>query len=43
MAHESVLLKETIEGLSFQNGDIYLDATLGSGGHMEGVWQKMKN
>ncbi|MEK7635020.1 MAG: 16S rRNA (cytosine(1402)-N(4))-methyltransferase RsmH [Patescibacteria group bacterium] len=42
MAHESVLLKEVIEGLSFQDGDIYLDATVGSGGHMEAVWKKMK-
>ena len=43
MNHESVLLKEIIDGLSFQDGDIYLDATLGMGGHMEGVWQKMKS
>ncbi len=43
MIHESVLLKEIIDGLSFQDGDVYLDATLGTGGHMEGVWQKMKN
>ncbi len=42
MAHGSVLLKEVIEGLSFQDGDIYLDATVGSGGHMEAVWEKMK-
>lgn len=42
MAHASVLLKEVIEGLDFQDGDIYLDATVGSGGHMEEVWQKMK-
>lgn len=42
MAHASVLLKEVIEGLSFEEGDVYLDATLGSGGHMEEVWQKMK-
>jgi 16S rRNA (cytosine1402-N4)-methyltransferase len=42
MSHESVLLKEVIEGLSFQDGDIYLDATVGSGGHMEEVWKKMK-
>src|SRR3989344_1101360 len=42
MAHESVLLKEIIEGLAFQDGDIYLDATVGSGGHMEEVWKKMK-
>lgn len=43
MAHVSVLLKEVIEGLDFQNGDIYLDATVGSGGHMEKVWKKMKD
>jgi 16S rRNA (cytosine1402-N4)-methyltransferase len=42
MSHESVLLKEVIEGLSLQDGDIYLDATVGSGGHMEAVWEKMK-
>jgi 16S rRNA (cytosine1402-N4)-methyltransferase len=43
MAHESVLLKEAIDGLSLENGDIYLDATVGSGGHMEEVWRRMKN
>jgi 16S rRNA (cytosine1402-N4)-methyltransferase len=43
MAHESVLLKETIDGLSFEDGDIYLDATVGSGGHMEEVWKRMKD
>ncbi len=43
MAHESVLLKETIDGLSLVDGDIYLDATVGSGGHMEEVWRRMKD
>jgi len=43
MSHASVLSKEVIEGLSFQDGDIYLDATVGSGGHMEEIWKKMKN
>ena len=43
MAHESVLLKEAIDGLDLQAGDIYLDATLGSGGHMEEVWRRMKD
>ena len=42
MAHESVLLQEVMEGLDFQDGDVYLDATVGAGGHMEKVWQKMK-
>ena len=35
MAHESVLLHETIDGLALAEGDIYLDATLGLGGHLE--------
>lgn len=43
MAHASVLLQEVIDGLNFQDGDVYLDATIGSGGHMEGVWQRMKD
>ena len=42
MAHESVLLKEVIGGLSLQDGDVYLDATVGSGGHMEEVWNKTR-
>ncbi len=42
MAHASVLLKETIDGLSLQDGDIYLDATVGSGGHLEEVWRRTK-
>lgn len=32
--HVSVLLKESIEGLNLQSGDIYLDGTLGGAGHM---------
>ena len=43
MAHASVLLKETIDGLSLQDGDVYLDATVGSGGHMEEVWKRWGN
>ena len=31
--HISVLLKETIDGLKVQNGQKYIDATLGGGGH----------
>lgn len=37
MAHKSVLLKETIDCLALESGDVYLDATLGSGGHLEEV------
>ena len=43
MAHASVLLKEAIDGLELQAGDVYLDATTGSGGHMEEVWRRFKN
>lgn len=43
MVHESVLLKESIDGLELEVGDIYLDATTGSGGHMEEVWQRLKD
>lgn len=42
MAHTSVLLQEVIDGLELQDGDVYLDATVGSGGHMEEVWRRMK-
>ncbi|MDB5254360.1 MAG: Ribosomal small subunit methyltransferase [Parcubacteria group bacterium] len=33
MAHVSVLLHEAIDSLNFKEGDIFLDGTLGSGGH----------
>lgn len=41
--HKSVLLQEAIDGLSLEEGDVYLDVTVGSGGHMEEVWKRMKN
>jgi 16S rRNA (cytosine1402-N4)-methyltransferase len=31
--HQSVLLNEAIEGLKIEKGDVFLDATLGGGGH----------
>lgn len=33
MTHESVLLHESIDGLSLTDGDVVIDATLGNGGH----------
>jgi len=39
--HRSVLLKEAIEALSLEPGDIYLDATLGTGGHAEEVFRRL--
>lgn len=37
MSHISVLLHESIEGLAIQNGDVFVDATLGDGGHCQEV------
>ncbi len=37
MIHTSVLLQESIEGLDIKPGDIFLDGTIGSGGHSEYV------
>lgn len=33
MIHNSVLLKEVIAGLDIDSGDVFVDATLGNGGH----------
>lgn len=35
--HISVLLQESIDGLDIQIGDIFVDGTLGNGGHTEAV------
>jgi len=43
MLHESVLLQESIDGLELEVGDVYLDATIGSGGHTEEVWRRLKD
>lgn len=40
--HTPVLLKESIDGLNIQKGDIYLDGTLGGGGHAAYALEKMK-
>ncbi|HEY4516305.1 MAG TPA: 16S rRNA (cytosine(1402)-N(4))-methyltransferase RsmH [Candidatus Paceibacterota bacterium] len=40
MTHIPVLLKESLEILNIEEGDIYLDATLGNGGHSEEVWKR---
>jgi 16S rRNA (cytosine1402-N4)-methyltransferase len=42
MIHKTVLLKESIHGLNIQSGDIYLDGTLGSGGHAEYALELLK-
>lgn len=37
MQHKTVLLQEAIDGLEIKNGDIFVDGTLGGGGHSEEV------
>ncbi len=41
--HKSVLLQETIDGLDFHEGDIFLDGTLGGGGHSESIAKQFKD
>ncbi len=42
MLHKSVLLKSSIDGLDIHHGDIYLDGTIGSGGHAEYALEKTR-
>ncbi len=37
MIHKTVLLHQAIDGLDIKNGDIFVDGTLGGGGHSEEV------
>jgi len=40
MVHETVLLKETVDGLNLKKGDVVFDGTLGGGGHSAYVAEK---
>lgn len=40
MAHISVLLNESIDGLAIQEGDVFVDCTLGDGGHSLEVFKR---
>ncbi|MCK9235080.1 MAG: 16S rRNA (cytosine(1402)-N(4))-methyltransferase RsmH [Acholeplasmataceae bacterium] len=42
MKHDSVLLNEAIEGLRIQPNGIYVDGTLGGGGHAEAILKQLK-
>ena len=37
--HESVLLKECIEGLAIKPDGIYVDVTFGGGGHSKAIME----
>lgn len=41
MKHYSVLLKETIDSLQIKNDGVYVDATLGYGGHSSHILEKL--
>lgn len=43
MNHISVLLHESVDGLNPKDGGIYVDGTLGSGGHVAELVSKAKN
>jgi 16S rRNA (cytosine1402-N4)-methyltransferase len=43
MAHQTVLLHEAIDNLNLKEGDIFVDGTLGAGGHSAYVAEKFKN
>ena len=42
LMHKSVLLEESIENLNIKNGGVYVDATLGCGGHSSEILKKNK-
>jgi 16S rRNA (cytosine1402-N4)-methyltransferase len=43
MTHISVLLHESIDGLDIKPGDVFVDCTLGQGGHTEEVYKRFGN
>ncbi len=42
MEHVSVLLEESIEGLDIKSDGVYVDATLGYGGHSSAIQKRLK-
>lgn len=42
MIHVPVMLREVVEMLSLREGGIYVDATVGTGGHAEGILKSLR-
>ena len=43
MEHVSVLLNEAVDGLNVKENGVYVDATLGYGGHSENIHKRLKS
>ena len=41
--HKPVLLSECIDGLNIKNNGVYVDCTLGGGGHSEEICNRITN
>ena len=41
--HESVLLRQSVEGLDIKSNGIYIDATFGAGGHSKAIIDKLNS
>ena len=38
--HKTVMIQEVLEYINLQNGDTFLDATIGAGGHSKAILDK---
>ena len=41
--HESVLLKESIDGMNLKSNGVYIDVTFGGGGHSKAILKQLNN